>query len=195
MSLLKLVNDLRDATRLVENLPDAVATVLDSLQEQAGAYEGLDPNQARTAISELEQLRPQVADLQSKAQQAEELQSTVADLTDQGQAAKRLLIAARTMNIAGIRPEFHDLLEPTIASAAELNTTTGAFELPENYVDGLKSKYPTAFLAEDGAGTGGAANDGAQPEAESSDYQIPSDRTITGVNPSDVLDGKVQFAT
>lgn len=195
MSLLTLVNQLRDATKGVEGLPDTVATVLDSLQEQAGTFEGLDPNAARTAMSELEQLRPQVADLQAKAQRAEELQTTVADLTDQGHAAKRLLIASRTINSAGIRPEFHDLLEPTIASAAELNPSTGAFELPENYVDGLKSKYPTAFLAEDGAGTGGAANDGAQPEPPTSDYQIPGDRTITGVNPADVLEGRVQFAT
>lgn len=193
MSLLKQLNDLRNALGGVEGLPDGVLGQVDTLVTAATPLEGIDPEAARTAIAELNQLRPQLEELRGKAGQVDTLQGSVSDLTTQNHEAKRQLLAARTLNTAGILSEFHDLLEPAIAGAAVLDEQTGAFGLPDNYLDALKQKYPSAFAADDAAGTGGAANEGAAPENQTTTYEVGSDRVISGVDPGAVLNGSVQL--
>lgn len=192
MSLLKRVNDLKNALGAIDNARELVGQV-ESLSEALTPFEGIDADEARTAIAEVGRMRDQIHELQGKAGQVDTLQGSLNGLTEENQAVKRSLLAARTLNTAGILPEFHDLLEPAIATAAELDQQSGAFFLPDDYLGNLRDKYPSAFAVEDAAGTGGAANEGSTPEQETTTYEIGNERVISGVEPDAVLNGSVQL--
>jgi hypothetical protein len=193
MSLLKLVDGLKTKLSSVAELPGDVLTELENLRDTVSDFEGIDPNSARTAISEVGRLRADYESLKPVADQVDTLTSSVNDLTTANQDLQRSLLASRTVNQAGILPEFQGLLEPVIAGAAQLNDQTKAFELPDGYLGQLQEQYPSAFMATEGAGTGGAGV-GSDPDQDSQPSTVKVENgVVSGVDPSDVLAGKVQL--
>jgi hypothetical protein len=191
--LLQLINGLKTKLDGIEGATDALSQV-DELLNVAGDYDSLDPNAARTAIAQVETLQTQVNELKPKADKHDELVGQVETLTTGKQQAQRDLLAARTVSSAGVLPEFRDLIEPQIAVAAVPNDK-GEFGLPEKFIDGLKGKYPSAFAAADAGGTGGAGNGGQGSDTSTTQPQTVKAQSgvVSGVNPEDVMSGKVKI--
>jgi hypothetical protein len=193
VKLSKQVSDLKTRLQSIEGAADVLGDV-DSLISAAAQFDDLDPVAAKNAIGELPQLQSQLQELQGKAGQVDTLTGQINDLTQGSQQLHRELIAARTVSSAGILPEFRDLLEPTIAAAAVAGAD-GKYALPDDFLGGLKERYPSAFAAEEGAGTGGAGQSGQAPETTSSrTVKVGDDRVISGVDPDEVLNGSVKLA-
>jgi hypothetical protein len=64
----------------------------------------------------------------------------------------------------------------------------GKVTAPDGFMDGLKGKFPAMFFADDAAGGGTPGGDGTTPAPTS---VSAVNGVVSGVNPADVLAGKV----
>lgn len=192
MDFIAQLKQLRSQVGNVEGLDTTVLTQFDQAITQAELYQGIDPQAARTAIQQLEQRQTQDNQLQTVAGERDQLQTTVGDLQGQLTDSRKQFTALKGLSAAGIRPEYEELLLPQVTSGLEL-AENGEIKTPDGLYDGFKQKYPAMFFAEDGAGTGGAAGDG-NGSTEETQQVTANGGVVSGVNPDDVLSGKVKVS-
>lgn len=175
MDFLKALSDIKAA------LPEGTDTTqLDSLRSQLEPYQGLDPVAAREAIASKSQLQQVLTERDDFKAQLQQFQAGNAQLSKE-------LAATRGLTAAGVRPQYEDLLLPKVTGSLEVGED-GTAKAPEGFWDGLKTQYPDMFHAEDAAGTGAAP--GATADDSPRTVQA-SNGLVSGVDPSDVLNGSV----
>lgn len=185
MDFLKALNQIKTA------LPEgADTTQIDALQQALQPYQGLDPVAAREAIAN--QATRAASDAQYQAVQAERdrLQADLQQYQQGNAQLSKELAATRGLTAAGVRPQYEELLLPKITGSLEL-AEDGTVKAPDGLWDGLKTKYPDMFHAEDGAGTGAT---GGETAADTSPRTVQATNgMVTGLDPADVLNGKVSI--
>lgn len=183
MDFLKALNQIKTA------LPEgADTTQIDALQQALQPYQGLDPVAAREAIAAQAQRSNADAQYQAAAKERDDYKAQLEQFQQGNAQLSKELAATRGLTAAGVRPQYEDLLLPKVTSSLEL-AEDGTPKAPENFWDGLKTQYPDMFHAEDGAGTGAAP--GATAADDSPRSVQASNGLVTGINPEDVLTGKV----
>lgn len=185
MDFLKALNQLK------AGLPEGTDTTqIDAMQQALQPYQGLDPVAAREAIAN--QATRAATDSQFQAVQAERdrLQADLQQYQNGNAQLSKELAATRGLTAAGVRPQYEELLLPRVTGSLELNDD-GTAKAPEGFWDGLKTKYPDMFHAEDAAGTGAAAGETAA--ADTTRTVQATDGLVTGLDPADVLNGKVSI--
>lgn len=189
MGIKETLNQLRSQLGSVEGLDTTVLTQFDQAIQQAELYDGIDPQAARTAISQLNQRQSQDNQLQTVTGERDSLQTQLSDTQNQLLTSRKEFAALKGLHAAGVRPEYQDLILPQVTGALEI-AEDGQISTPENLYTGLKTQYAAMFYAEDGAGTGGAGTE--DDSAEESPTQVTAtDGVVSGVNPDDVMSGKV----
>jgi uncharacterized protein (DUF3084 family) len=140
------------------------------VQQLTQQYEGIDPNVARQALERLPSLEQQ-------------LNST------------RIESAAGNV-LSQIVPEYRDLFRSSISSQLQVNdqgqVLGGDGRSLDQIATDLKTRFPNMFIADQVATGAGvtASNGGAAP---SPSVVTTTNGVITGVNPDDVIGGKVQI--
>ncbi|MEA5465270.1 hypothetical protein [Leptothoe sp. PORK10 BA2] len=193
MDFIAQLKQLRSQLGDAEGLDTAVLATFDQAITQAELYQGIDPQAARTAIQQLEQRQQQDGQLQTMAGERDQLATQLADMRSQLVNSQKQFTALKGLGSAGIRPEYEELLLPQVTGSLEL-AENGEVEIPDGLYDGLKQKYPAMFFGEDAAGTGGAAGGGTNTTEEQPQQVTAKDGIVTGVNPDDVLSGKVNVS-
>jgi hypothetical protein len=158
-----------DVTGL-KNTITALRGELSTAQNQLKQFEGIDPQAARTALQQLPTIQ-------------QELNTT------------RIESAAGNV-LAQIMPEYRDLFRSSVHSQLQVDdkgqVVAGDGRSLDQIATDLKTRYPTMFIA-DVAPTGAgvtASNGGATPPPA---VVTTTNGIITGVNPDDVIQGKVQI--
>jgi len=172
---------------LPEDQQTAIADQLDALGQALQPYAGLDPQIAKAAIEAQasrgaidSQLQTTAAERDNWKAQAEQLQTVATTALKETQAV-------RGLTAAGVRPEYESLLLPTVLTGLEVKED-GKVTAPDGFMDGLKGKFPAMFFADDaaGGGTPGGSDTTPAPTSVSAVNGV-----VSGVNPADVLAGKV----
>ncbi|NJN89515.1 MAG: hypothetical protein HC878_03485 [Leptolyngbyaceae cyanobacterium SL_5_14] len=178
--------------------------------------DGTDPTPGPTPTSGGDDLAGLRSALQAERARANQLQGQVQQLTQQyegidptaaRQALERLpsleqqLNTTRIESAAGnvlsqIVPEYRDLFRSSISSQLQVNdqgqVLGGDGRSLDQISSDLKTRFPNMFIA-DAAPTGAgvtASNGGATPPPS---VVTATNGVITGVNPDDVIGGKVQI--
>ncbi|MBE9157893.1 hypothetical protein IQ265_13815 [Nodosilinea sp. LEGE 06152] len=180
---------LQALNKLKTSLPEGTDTTqLDALQQALQPYQGLDPVAARAAIDAQNQRSATDAQLKQTQTERDDFKTQLQQMQAGNAQLSKELAATRGLTAAGVRPQYEELLLGKVTSSIEL-AEDGTPKTPEGFWDGLKTKYPDMFHAEDGAGTGATPGDTA---ADTSPRTVQATNGIvSGVNPTDVLNGSV----
>ncbi len=212
MDLSKYIRELKKALPKDAVLSDDALERLNALQQavidQFQPYQGLDPQAAREALtavanqpqlqdqldtltSERDDFRSQLEDLQEEIKaERETTRSQVEQLQTLAQDYQKQLHAVRGLVHAGIRPEYEELL---LAKATHsLQFKDGTIVEPDGLWGDLKAKYPAMFFSNDAAGAGTTSE--ATVIRETAASYSPDDGIVKGINPADVLNGKVSIS-
>ncbi|NEQ29638.1 MAG: hypothetical protein F6K04_01355 [Leptolyngbya sp. SIO4C5] len=195
MGLKEQLAALREGLQGVEGGSSALEQ-LGQLEQALQPYEGLDPQAARDALQQAERFNGVNNQLSTLQTERDQLQQQVGKLGDRAQQAELQLDVYRGLNSAGLRPEFEELVLPfaqrSLSRDEQGNLIAGDRSAGE-FFGGLKERFPQAFHAEgDAAGTGGAAA-GGQPAEQGPTRVQAQNGIVSGVDPNDVLTGKVQI--
>jgi TolA-binding protein len=212
MDLSKYIRDLKKALPKDAVLSDDALERLNALQQavidQFQPYQGLDPQAARDALaalanqpqlqdqldtltSERDDFRSQLENLQEEIKtERDTTRSQMDQLQTLAQDYQKQLHAVRGLVHSGIRPEYEDLLLPKATSALQFKD--GTIVEPDGLWSDLKTKYPAMFFSKDAAGAGTTGE--ASVSRETTATYSPDDGIVKGINPVDVLNGKVSIA-
>ncbi|MEA5447987.1 hypothetical protein VB780_05360 [Leptolyngbya sp. CCNP1308] len=183
MDFLKALNQIKTA------LPEGADTSqIDALSTALQPYQGLDPVAAREAIANQATRAASDAQYQQLQTERDNYQAQLKQFQDGNAQLSKELAATRGLAAAGVRPQYEELLLPRVTGSIEL-AEDGTPQTPEGFWDGLKTKYPDMFHAEDGAGTGAAP--GATTADDSPRTVQATNGMVTGLDPSDVLNGSI----
>lgn len=193
MKLLRRLANVRQKLEAIEGAADALAE-LGILEDEAKPFNDLDPNEARTALSKLPELEQLKTTLSQTATERDQFKTQATDLGAVATNLARDVVVARGLGRVGVLPDYQDLIEPAISAMVQTDEE-GNHSLPENFVTTLRDKYPAMFAPEsDGAGTG-VSTSTSGPAAQQQSIQVsPQGGVITGVDPGDVMAGKVAIA-
>lgn len=180
MSLKEAIAALRGKVSAVEGLDSSVLADFDQLSTQAGLYDGIDPEVARSAIEQLD-AGVGLADA-NKA-----LKTQVETLMSQVQTTQKEMAGLRGLTTAGVKPEYEGLLSSQVVGQMTVGPD-GAIQIPDGLWDTYKAKYPEMFYAEDAAGTGGT---GGEPGEDKPHQVTATGGVVSGLDPDSVLSGKV----
>jgi hypothetical protein len=185
MDFLKALNQFKTT------LPEGTdTTALDQLGQALQPYQGLDPVAAREAIANQATRAATDSQFQQLQTERDRLQADLTQIQNGNAQLSKELAATRGLTAAGVRPQYEELLLPRVTGSIEL-AEDGTPKTPEGFWDGLKTKYPDMFHAEDAAGTGAAGGESStedQPRAVQAENGL-----VSGLNPDDVLNGKVSL--
>lgn len=175
---------------LRKELPEdasGAAAQLDALQQSLAAYEGLDPQAARDAIAAQANRTALDTQLQAVVTERDDFKTQLAQAQAATLDAKKETEAVRGLVAAGVRPEYENLLRPTVLTGLEVKED-GAIAPKEGLWEELKSKYPAMFHAADAAGTGTTTTESTTQAPAA----VPvNNGVISGADPSAVLAGGV----
>ena len=192
MSLKDTLTQLRSQLGSIPAVETDILSSFDQAITQAGLYDGLDPEAARTAIQQLDQYQSQTEQRQTVTDERDQLTTQLTDVSSQLVTSQKQFTALRGLIAAQLRPEYEDLLLPQVANSLDVSET-GEITTPDGLYDGLKTKYPAMFFGNDDAGTGGHAGEGDSTE-ESPKHLTAKDGIVSGVNPDDVINGSVRVS-
>ncbi len=192
MSLKETLTSLRSQLGSIPAVETDILSSFDQAITQAGLYDGIDPEAARTAIQQLDQYQTQTNQLQTVTDERDQLTTQLTDVSSQLVTSQKQFTALRGLIAAQLRPEYEDLLLPQVTNSLDLGDN-GEITAPDGLYDGLKTKYPAMFFGNDAAGTGGSAGDGNSPEATPKQLTA-KDGIVSGVNPDDVINGSVRVS-
>lgn len=183
MDFQKALNDLK------AKLPEGTDTSqLDAMSQALQPYQGLDPVAAREAIANQATRAASDAQLKQLQTERDDFQAQLKQYQQGNAQLSKELAATRGLTAAGVRPQYEELLLPRVTGSIEL-AEDGTPKTPDGFWDGLKTKYPDMFHAEDGAGTGAT---GGETATDTSPRTVQATNgLVTGVNPADVLNGSV----
>jgi F0F1-type ATP synthase epsilon subunit len=192
MKLSQRLASFREKLGAIEGAAEVAAGLAD-LVEQAKPFDDLDPNSAREAIAKLPEIVRLQETLSQAATERDQFKAQVADLGSVAAGLARDVVVARGLGRVGVLPAYQDLIEPAIAGMVQADDQ-GNYSLPEDFATSLRDKYPAMFAPEsDGAGTGTSTSTSG-PAKDKQPTQVASQGgVITGVDPGDVMDGKVQI--
>lgn len=212
MDLTKQLGTLRQKLSKVEGVSDDLFERLDGITEAASQYAGIDPEKAKQAFSQVEELQSRTTELSSQVETLSterdaiaterdnvlsERNSLTTDLAARDAALvdqRKELVAVRGLSQAGILGDYEDLLRPKVIAALEVGED-GTINTPDDLFTGLKDQYGAMFHATDAAGSGGqAASDPAPTPDDGTTVVKPNENgVISGVNPKDVLKGNTKI--
>lgn len=176
----------------VEGVAKNVFDGIDSAIDQLETFAGVDISRAQEAIASAGDAPQLAKQLSTLTAERDVIAAQLESSTTLALNTSRELAAVRTLNAAGIRPDYEDLLLPKVASQLQVGAD-GAVTTPDGLVDGLKAKYSAMFHAADAAGTGGDLGDGQTSggAAATTQVSVGDGGVVSGVSPDDVLSGKV----
>lgn len=189
MSLFKKLSDLQ--TKL-ESIEGAAALVPDLQQvlDLAAPYDGLDPKQAREAISKLPELERMQQTLSQTATERDQFKTAADDLSQRVSALATDVVVERGLGMVGALPNYRDLVAPAVRALVE--TGDSGPVLPDGFADRLREQYPAMFApTTDAAGVGVGETGAVTPPSPS---QVTANSGVVRVNPHDVRSGKVAIA-
>lgn len=181
-----MLNQLRSA--LPEEQQQAIAAQIAALDAATAPYADIDAQAALAAIAAQSNRTAQDSLLQTVTTERDTFQTQLAEAQTTALNAQKETHAVRGLVSAGVRPEYEELLRPTVLTGLEVGAD-GVIAPKEGLWDGLKSKYPAMFYADDAAGTGTSTG-----ESSTGDVAAPVavvNGIISGVEPSAVLAGGV----
>jgi hypothetical protein len=183
VDFLKALSDLKNG------LPEGTDTSqIDAIRQAFEPYQGLDPVVTREAIASKASRTATDAQMQALQAERDRFQADLTQYQNTNAQLSKELAATRGLTKAGVRPEYEELLLSKATGSLELGED-GAATAPEGFWDGLKTQYPAMFFAEDGAGTGAAP--GASAADDSPRAVKATNGLVTGLDPDEVLNGKV----
>lgn len=181
---------LQELNKIKTALPEGTDTsAIDALGAALQPYQGLDPAKAREAIAAQQTRAADTAQLQQVQAERDQYKTDLQQFKDGNLQLSKELAATRGLNTAGVRPNYEGLLLSQVTGSLEVGED-GKVAAPEGLWDGLKTKYPDMFFAEDGAGTGAAS--GGTGADETPRAVKATNGLVTGVDPDEVLSGKVK---
>jgi hypothetical protein len=186
-----LLRAARQSVDGVEGVAKSVFDGFDTAIDQLETFAGVDISRAAEAIASAGDAPQLAKQLSSITAERDAIAAQLESSTTLALNTSRELAAVRTLNAAGIRPDYEDLLLPKVASQLQIDAD-GAVTTPDGLVDGLKAKYAAMFHAADAAGTGGDLGDGQTSGGAAQTTQVSVEGgVVSGVSPDDVLSGKV----
>jgi hypothetical protein len=159
-------------------------------------FEGIDPetvNSDRKTLSQ--QLQVKETQLQKREQEFQKLQQQLEQLKSdhekQISQKEAQFQFSRELSQVGVLPEYSDRFSDVVPN---LEFKEGKFFQgdTEFKVASLKEKYPAMFLASVPSGSGATGSTG-QPGTSLKSFQA-KDGIVSGVDPDDVLSGKVKIS-
>lgn len=188
------IQQLQQQLQTANSQNQQLASQVANLQQDAQRFEGIDPDQYRqqnqTLTQQLETQSTQLAQLQQQLQQQ----------TQAAQAGTLRTHAVEGLYQAGVRSQYRELMQDRVVGELGLNDQ-GQIQLPDGvadanaYYQGLRQRYPDCF-APDHQGEGSGSN----PPNTAGGNDNPAVTTvkaeggvISGVNPRDVIAGKVSI--
>lgn len=172
---------------LPEDQQQAIAPQLDSFAQALQPYAGLDPQAARDAIAAQANRAAIDGQLQQVVSERDDFKTQLAQAQAAALDARKEAQAVRGLTAAGVRPEYEDLLLPNVLTGME-SKDDGTIAPKDGLWDGLKTKYPAMFFADDAAGTGTTTTESTTQAPAA----VPvSNGIISGADPSAVLAGGV----
>lgn len=192
MNLSQRLARLRTRLEAIEGTSEVLSEI-DDFAEQVKPYDGLDPKGAREAIAKLPELTRLQQTLSQTATERDQFKTQAEKLGESTQDLRTQVVVARGLGSLGVLPEYQELVEPAVRSLVQVGED-GTPSLPDGFGSTLRDKYPAMFAPlTDGAGSG--TGEGQPARTEGPRQVAPKGGVIKGVNPADVLSGRVAITS